>query len=927
MPSPASVERAVELLRLSANYQYFFEKLDTPDWVEPLYERGFFQYPPQPIHEGDYVRLPIWVESRYLVRVAAQVPDLVVQIFSRLPETENTRVHEDIVDALCNVPAGLAVSLSGKVAEFLDSPYQMLLPEKVRDLCLGWVRAGQLQPAVDVARALLLPIGTEAREVAGFNFPPEARPRFTFPDYGEVLREILAAIADVDPLSEFALAAGLLDRVLSIGQPADRSEDFSYIWREAIEAGVREGHRDMRDDLIDAVRDARAWDTEDIARLLGDLEAMEWPVCRRLALHEIRTHAAQVPELVRNRVLDADRLFDPSTYHEHVLLVRDAMPELSDEEASFVLQTIEAGPAVDEGRADGEHDRRTYWVYRTLAALRPSLPADGLELLERVRSQLGFGDETLVDADFLTESSGGVWVGPTSPLDVEDLLAMPDAEVLAFLASWEAPDEWRAPSPEGLGRVLQGAVERDPRRFSRIASDFVGIGPTYVRALIQGLREASRKELVFEWPAVLRLCIWVVTQEDHPPARHDRDRDPDWSWARRALASLLREGLAISDGSIPLAEREVVWEILSQLTEDADPTPQHEEQYGGSNMDPVTLALNTVRGEALGALVRYVLWVRAGIDEGDRAGLGDMPEAQRTLERHLDPSVDPSLAVRSVYGQFFPWLHLVDAGWAEANLRMVFPDAPELREWFDAAWDAYIVFTQPFDRMADVMNSAYRQAIERLPELPEESGSRERPEERLAEHLAVFIARGVLDRHDPLVERFFELAPPRVRGHVHEFLGRSFREVPPPEDVADRAMSLWAERVETCLASESDETDELTAFGWWFIARRIDPGWRMANLLTVLRKTHGRISFASAVLEQLAIDAEDRPRDALEAAELIVRGAADQGWEILAGRDHIRSVLLIGLRSDAESQSLATTLAHELGARGYSEFRSVLDQA
>ena len=82
-------------------------------------------------------------------------------------------------------------------------------------------------------------------------------------------------------------------------------------------------------------------------------------------------------------------------------------------------------------------------------------------------------------------------------------------------------------------------------------------------------------------------------------------------------------------------------------------------------MDPATLSLNTVRGETFHAVVQYALWWRRHVEDGpdaeERLGAGfdGLPEVRDLLEAHLDPENDPSLAVRAVYGQWFPWIHLV----------------------------------------------------------------------------------------------------------------------------------------------------------------------------------------------------------------------------------------------------------------------------
>jgi hypothetical protein len=59
---------------------------------------------------------------------------------------------------------------------------------------------------------------------------------------------------------------------------------------------------------------------------------------------------------------------------------------------------------------------------------------------------------------------------------------------------------------------------------------------------------------------------------------------------------------------IVLADR--IWKVLDVLSWDEEPSLEYEEQYGGSNMDPLTLSINTVRGEAMHAVVQFATWWR-----------------------------------------------------------------------------------------------------------------------------------------------------------------------------------------------------------------------------------------------------------------------------------------------------------------------------
>jgi hypothetical protein len=49
------------------------------------------------------------------------------------------------------------------------------------------------------------------------------------------------------------------------------------------------------------------------------------------------------------------------------------------------------------------------------------------------------------------------------------------------------------------------------------------------------------------------------------------------------------------------------------------------------------------------------------------------PEAKAVLEAHLDVERDPSLAIRSVYGEYFPWLYVYDPAWALGLVDRLFP--------------------------------------------------------------------------------------------------------------------------------------------------------------------------------------------------------------------------------------------------------------
>ena len=107
------VDRALKLVaERGGNYEYFFAKLASPDWIAPLQKRGRFSHPPPAFVEGKYVRFPGWPEGSYLTRMAPIAPD---GVFGALDpssfDSDNHYVHQILLE----IAAGLSVDLAAKV--------------------------------------------------------------------------------------------------------------------------------------------------------------------------------------------------------------------------------------------------------------------------------------------------------------------------------------------------------------------------------------------------------------------------------------------------------------------------------------------------------------------------------------------------------------------------------------------------------------------------------------------------------------------------------------------------------------------------------------------------------------------------------------------------------------------------------------------
>jgi len=432
------------------------------------------------------------------------------------------------------------------------------------------------------------------------------------------------------------------------------------------------------------------------------------------------------------------------------------------------------------------------------------------------------------------------------------------------------------------------------------------------------------------WTEVLALCEWVVTEprEGQDGPRERRDGDPDWGWTRKVIAGLLSRGCRRNE--IPSELRIRVWDVLRRLTEDPDPTPE-EEVGRAESFDPITLSINTVRGEAMHAVVQYALWVHRQRGRGHEAegeavrGFGEMPEVREVLEAHLDVERERTRTIRAVYGQYFPWLFLLDPEWARAHAGVIFPLEEGQDEFFKAAWGAYVIYCPPYDNVLPVLRNQYHRGIEEVGRGGSRLDTSRDPHSRLAEHLMAFYWRGKLVLDDPLLVRFWEMAPASLGAHALSFVGRVLGRdnQPMPEAMIERLARLWAARLEVARAEPEVRGSEMAAFGWWYTARKFDETWVLRQLNEAV-KIAGRVKHDHKVLEQLSEDAVRFPSEAIAILESLLE-ADPKGWRVLWWRDQIAGILRAALSADNPSaREAAKSLVHALGRRGYFEFRELL---
>lgn len=949
-PTADELERVAILAARPVSRAYFFDRLENPNWIAPLAERGLFADPPPPVpaNEPGYVRFPPWPEGRYLVRMASVTPEQVAAVLVTVDISENPVVMRLLMEATGSLPEAQLRQLSQKIRYWITAPRVEHFVDEAAVVVVHLLDAGAGEEALEII-ASLLEIQSDpqlAEKITQRDSPVrpllEATARFSEWHFEQALNQILIPAVDSIGIPAVSLFADLLDDAIRMSKWEDEvslDEDFSHIWRPAIENHVQNSETGIRNLLVSTVRDAAlqfaSRGVQEVETVVQELESRS-TVHKRIALH-VLTNIEEGAELVVERITNRELFDDYRIRHEYAELLRNWFMKVDTSVQQQVLSWIEAGPDVDEyrrrrfkidGAAPDEEDIRRYidlWKRDRYCFVASHLEGTHLENYQALVNAFGEPEHP----EFVYWSTS--WSGPESPITQDELHQRSPEEVVEYLRQWRPEDDsgWHfGPSIEGLGRVLDNVVAARVSEFTSVATLFRDLDPTYVRGFFSGLLSVLRENKTFPWEEPIALAEWVAAKPFEPDVEVSyRDRDPGWRWCRGEIASLIRSGLTAKENQIPFEFRDRVWAIIERLTWDPNPSPDYEASYGGENMDPLTLSINTNRGKAMHAVSDYALWCHRQLEaQGEEisGGFKLIAEVRGVLERHLDPDYEPSLAVRSVYGRWLPWLILLDEEWTVDHLPLIFPVGAESTIFADAAWSTYIVWCPPYDSAMRILHNQYEKAITQVP-----SGNmagtfgRKSVDSKLGEHLVTFFWRGVIERE--FLEQYFDRAGDDIAAQVLGFAGHALRNTTGeiPGSVRERFILLWERRYSVGSSDPEEHCLELRAFGTWFASKKFDETWALAQLDRVVDLVGAPI-LGHLVAEYLVDLVPMYPATVARVFTRMIEHPEHE-WDLIGWRDEARGIVEAAIDSDDDDAiQYAREIVDIYVRQGEVDFRDLL---
>jgi hypothetical protein len=902
-----------------------FRRAEHPEWIGIFEAAQYFDHPPSPVREGNIVRYPSWSASAYLSRMAVKAPGDVARIVNKMPIPDNPIVHAELLLAASHFRLDELGDLPARELTWLQCQRDLHYYEE-RAVVQFVQRLVTLRHPLGIAllEQFLRPVERAVDPIGGQDspaMPPEPQGLMEPWEFGTRM------IEDILPLVEFLGLQGLevfvctLDSALRLSQREGEEgyEDHSFIWRQSLDGEEHGQKSSYRDVIIDATLAYSERLIElDPGNALPSVKAclkFPWPLHKRLALLIMRRHLDLLRDYATETLLLEDVLCNDRLHHEVYWLLHDLFPQLSDAEKSALLTTLsqQVDDIDDESTMMAAQRRRN--LFEAIASHLPAKWRDYYELLaaERPASE---------HPDYLVYSRGGVFRGPDSPLSEQELEAMSVPHLLDYLRSWKPGGEWHAPSSEGLGHCLSRVVSRNPQPYAEQAQGFKDLGAEYVNALLGGLESAVRSERSFDWSAPVELMGVVVRQDASLlQPRHGGSRGyPVWTWAITATARLL--STAFRAKLLAFDQWDASINILETILRN-DELRKQEAQWEQSDDSYQNIAANIPRGIAIEALIElgvHITSTRASQPVTDTEVQAENKAAQARLiailERHLDLSVERSLAIRALYGASLGQLLHIDMAWTEAQCCDLFDVSGEAKHYGLAAWQGFIMVLPPRTSFLHVVRSQYQQAIERLGTQRSSQYRQDSEETHLGHHLLMYYCWGSIElsASTPSMAGFFARAPKAIaRAVIGEFgrtLWRENNEL--PAETKHRIAMLGDYLVAT-------HPSVLDKSGWWLASELMDPEW----VLTILQGLGAKRVLAEPdhlTVKRLNELVSDHPQAVLTCLDHIVQLVTDShsvhGWivdakAILSHCDNHDNVAI---------RDLSKRVRSRLIAKGFEEF-------
>ncbi|MDE2462089.1 MAG: hypothetical protein KGO02_00025, partial [Alphaproteobacteria bacterium] len=643
---------------------HFFNQLQSPDWLPHLAKHNLLAaptLPPDEDAEGEGLLLRQWPAGRYLLRMAnsseSETRALIVQALRDADTSQHPDVQQMGMEVLASLPPDDAASLLDLAEKWLSRESRFVMAQGPHELIKRLAQGGHGTAALRLARALFQVFDQDGQLATLFS-------RHMYEHFLPGAVNVLAPVSGVETVT---LLCELLDQAIRISgrfKEEPPSDYTTHLSQTISEHGTK---NDVLGGLIAGIALAAklAIETDPVRTREVVLQIKSHParIFVRLALCVLSFNPSEVPELAEAYLADADLIEAGWCRAEYAALARAWFPSLSSGIQQQILAVVDGAP--DRYRdvwkqrfeaqnnkpptADNERKFNASVVRDLLWLWRSALPDERQAALTSIVEELGDPDAWRRQFDEPDAPPPAAPSFSSAPID----------DIIAFLKTWRPPPEGKRETATALAQRLRNAAIENAALYSANAVRFFEVPSLYVRAVLEGLENASNNRADLDWNGAIALIAQVIQSGERPSGGLEGD-DTDSSWCCKAAANLLASGLRQGAQAIPFTHETLVIDVIQEFYRTAPQQPVTESFEESYRSYPFFGAQGTARGTAVELVLVSLFWLSkdAGsvVGRSPKAALDNLPSFRAILDAELRDVTSSGRIPRAIIGRYLTWL-------------------------------------------------------------------------------------------------------------------------------------------------------------------------------------------------------------------------------------------------------------------------------
>ena len=820
-PTEKIIKTLFHLLKFRVRYNYFFNNLDSPAWLKPLQDAGWFQPDKQPISQ-EIPDQPVhfWHALGYVEKVANHTKEAPCEkTFSILADIVNTIVdytnnteasiasdhtNSQVIKIICTLPIEriesrhitfIGVALRSRVGatlvhaaigetvlpKLLDKGAKKLTLQLLEDMLYAEVIHRNIRAIME---EYWLWDALEKHEQAITELCGIEAVQITYAQIRALINEgaySFNVISKIDSdLSDYSHRC-YAELLVSFTANLLRSIKFDNSIEEIVKDLLQEGLAITCNDLVE--KEARA-------------------IFGRIAFDAIIHHYKDLKHLFwewEGNPLE-EFYFTPSIYQ----LIETHCFTFNTREFDQILHWIESYQ-YSEDREDDEEllkieaIKKREWLSALMETGNEKV-ASAYEKYERI-NPVKIKHPGL---SLYTEISPNA----TDPVTAQVLANMSNAQIAELLNDSEEEIERSSFIKNDLTKTLVECVEMEPKQFTDNLLPFQDVHNVYQYWILEGFLSAWRGKKAFNWAALLEFIYHILTSKQFKANEHKTGLNYQ-DLILSATAELMKVGTVNDEHAfdvqlLPFAEK-ILLVLVEKVKSDRNAIADA----------PVTV-LNSTPEKIFSAVVNYAL--RFAQTNKTENGIRWPQTIKADFTKRLDRSLESSFEFSFTLGVYLPNLLYLDKEWVVGNINRIFPQQDEYH--WQAAFSGYLYNSRIYVDLYTLLkeNGHYQKALNT------DFNDSEIPS-KLVEHICIGWIEGseALNDKTSLIYQLINTDNPNLLSHLVHFFWRQRDSL--PEKMKAKVRPTWRALYESL--SEKDDIEKYEEVlsklpGWVALVDTID---------------------------------------------------------------------------------------------------------